>query len=157
VNPPLQLNAFFVENLTYRATPSPEFDPSKKPEERHSVDHNVTPNDAGGFTVRLVVQVTAEPGRNCRGRLSLTLIGFFTLAEGTDEKLKNVLLNQNAPSILYGIARQIVAETTGNGPWGKIFLGTTNFVEVVKAKAKPAVAARTGNSIVSDKPRARKS
>jgi preprotein translocase subunit SecB len=157
MNPPLLLNAFFVESLTYRAAPAPEFDLTKKPKERHSVDYNVVPNDAGGFTVRLGVQVGAEPGQNCRGRLTLSLIGFFTLGEGTDEKLKNVMLNQNAPSILYGIARQIIAETTGNGPWGKIYLGTVDFIEVAKAKerARP-VTAQADNPVVSDKPRTQK-
>jgi preprotein translocase subunit SecB len=157
MNSPLLLNVFFVENLSYRAALTSEFDPTKKSEELHGVDYDVTPNGAGGFTVRLRVQVSAEPGKNCRGRLKLSLIGFFTLADGIDERLKNVMLTQNAPSILYGIARQIVAETTGNGPWGKIFLGTVNFLELAQAKdrAKPEGTPQAENPVVSDKPRTR--
>ena len=155
MNPPLQLNSFFLEQLSYRATPLPEFDPSKPLEERHNVDYDIAPNASGGFTVRLSLGVTAEPGKNCRCQLTLSLIGFFSMAPGTDDKTRDSMLTLNAPSILYGIARQIVAETTGNGPWGKVFLGTADFVQIAKSKsqARPAVARDTVTA-VSDKPRA---
>lgn len=132
---PLQLDGYFVESLTYQARR--DFDPKSPAREA------VTPSaegpflregDARRFMTRLRVTVGRRESSNSRCELELSLVGFFSLAENLKPKLRAAMLTQNAPSILYGVARQIVAETTGNGPWGRVLLPTADFV---RPAAKP--------------------
>jgi preprotein translocase subunit SecB len=162
VNPPqtpLQLESFFVEALTYRAREG--FDLRQVPLERvdvnvNSLQHKDSPNR---LMVRLEVKIGQQESSNARCELDLRLVGFFVLPEGLDAGLKAAMHSQNAPSILYGVARQIVAETTGNGPWGKVFLPTMNFVAAAGGKAGTAQPAPKEQDapVVSDKPSARPS
>ncbi|MCX6842614.1 MAG: protein-export chaperone SecB [candidate division WOR-3 bacterium] len=151
---PLQLESFFVEALTYRAREG--FDVKLPPCERVDVTPNVllhkeTPSR---FMVRLEVRVGQQESSNARCELDLRLVGFFVLPEGLEPKIRAAMLVQNAPSILYGVARQVVTETTSNGPWGKVFLPTMDFVAMAANQARTAVAAKTKPDcpVVSDKP-----
>jgi preprotein translocase subunit SecB len=160
VNPqaPLQLESFFVEALSYRAREG--FDLKQKPVERMDVTVNsLQPKDAPNrFMVRLEVKIGQQESSNARCELDLRLVGFFALPDGLNLKLRTAMQAQNAPSILYGVARQIVAETTGNGPWGKLFLPTMNFVAAATGKVHMTQPAPVENDtpVVSDKPAAAK-
>jgi len=137
------------------------FDQKQIPLERvdvrsDSFQHKDAPNR---FMARLWVKVGQKDGSNARCELELKLAGFFALPEGLDEKARISMHAQNAPSILYGVARQIVAETTGNGPWGKVFLPTMNFVAAAEGKtgtAQPAPKEQDA-PVASDKPATRPS
>ena len=150
---PLQLESYHVESLNYRLREG--FDQKQPPLERvdvksDSFQHKDTPNR---FMVRLWVKVGQKDGSNARCDLDLRVAGFFALPEGLDQEVRISMHAQDAPSILYGVARQIVAETTGNGPWGKVFLPTMNFVAAAGGKvgtAQPAPSEQ-GVPVVSDK------
>jgi preprotein translocase subunit SecB len=156
---PLQLESFFVEALTYRAREA--YNAKQKPVERmdvtsSSLQHKDAPNR---FMVRLEVKIGQQESSNARCDLDLRLVGFFSLPDGLNAGLRAAMHSQNAPSILYGVARQIVAETTGNGPWGKVFLPTTNFVAAARGKVDAAEPAPKEQDVpvVSDKPATRPS
>ena len=156
---PLQLESFFVESLTYRAREG--FDIKLPPLEQVDVksDSFQLKVALNRFMVRLWVKVSQKEGSNARCDLDLRLVGFFVLAEGLDKPMQLAMHGQNAPSILYGVARQIVAETTGNGPWGKVFLPTMNFVTAAEGRtgtAQPTPSEQEA-PIVSDKPATRPS
>jgi len=154
---PLELESFFVEALSYRAREG--FDLRQKPLERvdattNSLQHKDDPNR---FMVRLEVKVGQQESSNARCELNLRLVGFFVLPEGVDAGTKLAMHSQNGPSILYGVARQIVAETTGNGPWGKVFLPTMNFVAAAggRAAAQPEQV-EPEPTAVADRPASKK-
>ncbi len=107
--------------------------------------------------VRLEVKVGQQESSNARCELNLRLVGFFVLPEGVDAGTKLAMHSQNGPSILYGVARQIVAETTGNGPWGKVFLPTMNFVAAAggRAAAQPEQV-EPEPTAVADRPASKK-
>lgn len=140
---PLQLESYFVEQLTYEARQG--FDQAKPPHEQLDVNVEAKQHRQARdrIMVRLRLTLGAGESRNPRCLLDLRLVGFFVLAAGLEEKLRNAMISQNAPSILYGIARQIVAETAGNGPWGKIFLGTANFAAMSTGAPQTAVSAQS--------------
>ncbi len=153
---PLQLESFFVEDLTYRACR--DYDQKRMPKEHVDVRSNAfnLQNPDKRIMVRLAVKVGTDRSANPRCEMELNLVGFFVLAEGLDTSLRTAMLTQNAPSILYGVARQIAAETTGNGPWGKVFLPAVNFVELARTKAPGRTANRQTDAIARDAPRRRK-
>ena len=156
---PLQLEAYHVESLSYRMREG--FDQKQVPLERVDVksDSFQHRDSLNRFMVRLEVKIGQKDGSNARCELDLRVIGFFVLPEGLDKTMQLAMHGQNAPSILYGVARQIVAETTGNGPWGRVFLPTMNFVAAAGGKAGAAQPAPSeqGASVVSDKPATRPS
>ena len=148
---PLQLESFFVESLTYRARQ--EFDRKRPPLE------SVTPSVVGPFVhrdsklrfmTRLEVKVEQREYMNSRCELEVTLVGFFRLVAKLDKGTEGAMVAQNAPAILYGIARQLVAETTGNGPWGKVFLPTFDFT---RPKTTAPHAVSQADVVARDAPR----
>ncbi len=151
---PLQLESFFVEALSYRARET--FDLKQKPLERVDVTTtSLQRNDAPTrFMVRMQVKIGQQGSSNARCDLDLRLAGFFALPEGLDKTMQLAMHSQNAPSILYGVARQVVAETTGNGPWGKVFLPTMSFVAAAKGAVGIPRSEPTDHeaAVVSDKP-----
>jgi preprotein translocase subunit SecB len=154
--PPLLLSNYFVERMSYEALP--EFNPAQPGAEELLVDPDVYPvhDKPGMYMVRLHVILAGPLKSNSRCRLDFSLVGFFQVDEKAPEKLRSELVFGNAPLILFGIARQVAAETTANGPYGKIILGTVNFTEIFrrKAGARPEPAAEFK---VSDKPATRPS
>jgi preprotein translocase subunit SecB len=46
------------------------------------------------------------------------------------------MIGLNGLSILYGVARGVVAQATANCPHGKFILPSVNFIELMKSKAK---------------------
>ena len=153
--PPLLLSNYFVEKLDYEALPG--FNPAEPGAEVMAVDPDVypVPDKADMYMVRLRVALAGPPKSNSRCRLSLSLVGFFQVDTKAPEKLRSDMVFGNAPLILFGIARQITAETTANGPYGKIILGTVNFVEILKRKAAGRPEPTAVEFSVSEKPAAR--
>lgn len=153
--PPLQLSNYFIEKLDYEAIPG--FKPARPGAEKLKVDPDVfeIPGKPHDFMVRLRVSLAGPPKSNSRCRLSFSLVGFFHVDEKAPERLRNEMVFGNAPLILFGIARQVAAETTANGPYGKVILGTVNFTEIFERKATPADGLDALSHTVSDAPRRR--
>jgi preprotein translocase subunit SecB len=148
----LQVNNFFVEKLEYEALPG--FDPKRPAAEGLTVDPDVfhLPNKPGDYMVRLRVSFAGLPKSNSRCRLSFGLVGFFSVAPDADDKVKNDMVFGNAPLILFGIARQVAAEVTANGPYGKVILPTVNFQEVFRRKVQAVPPSSAAQFKASDKP-----
>jgi len=153
--PPLLLSNYFVEKLDYEAVPG--FNPAEPGAEVMAVDPDVypVPDKPGMFMVRLHVALAGPPKSNSRCRLILSLVGFFQADAKAPDKLRNDMVFGNAPLILFGIARQVVAETTANGPYGKVILGTVNFTEIFRRKAAALPKPDSAEFSVSDKPASR--
>jgi preprotein translocase subunit SecB len=153
--PPLLLSNYFIEKLDYEAMPG--FNPAEPGAEVMAVDPDVypVPDKPDTFMVRLRVALTGPPKSNSRCRLSLSLVGFFQVDAKAPEKLRSDTIFGNAPLILFGIARQVAAETTANGPYGKIILGTVNFVEIFKRKVAGQPESPVVEFKASDKPATR--
>ncbi len=153
--PPLQLSNYFIEKLEYEALQG--FNPATPAAEELVVDPDVypIPNKPHDYMVRLRVSLVGSPRSNSRCRLHFSLVGFFHVAEQAPKKLRDQMVFGNAPLILFGIARQVAAETTANGPYGKVILGTVNFVEVLQRKAGSGAGRAAVEFKASDKPRKR--
>jgi preprotein translocase subunit SecB len=72
-------------------------------------------------------------------RIMLNIVGFYNFAEGTDEATINNMIAPSGLSILYGMARGVVSQITGNCRHGKFILPTLNFMEIIRNKFKKPV------------------
>ena len=148
--PPLDVQKYYIDTLTFRA-----FD--EHDEERDSggslaVDFDVHRHVSDPHAFRMVMRINvAAEGYTVEDNpshgISLTVVGFFLFAPGTDEEQMQRMIRINGSSILYGIARGIVGQATGASQHGQFVLPTVNFVDVAKAKEAAAALAS------SDEPR----
>jgi preprotein translocase subunit SecB len=66
--------------------------------------------------------------------IDMQISGYFSFNGDDSDDTVYQLMNVNGPSILYGIARGIIANFTGMARTGAILLPSVNFVELVKQK-----------------------
>ncbi len=86
------------------------------------------------FTVRLNHR-TADFKR-LRYSLDLKLLGFFSFDPGVDTHEIDHLIGLNAPSLLYGVARGIVAQSLSLTHAGRVILPSVNFVEIMRERER---------------------
>jgi len=79
---------------------------------------------------------TPKPKENLPYAYSLQIIGFFEVHLKMPKANIEEIVKINGPAVLYGAAREIIAQTTSKGPWGPILLPTVNFVPEHKRKTK---------------------
>lgn len=63
----------------------------------------------------------------------IVLVGYFNLSDSVPEEQVARVLDANAPSLLYGAAREALATSVGRGPFRALLLPTVNFLELQRA------------------------
>jgi preprotein translocase subunit SecB len=141
--PPLDIQRYHVEELVFRALR--EYDPSQKTASAIDVDFDVQQDEASTRDYRISMRIqlaangyTAE--ENAPYTVDMTIIGYFTFAEGTTEDVSQKMIYINGPAILFGIARGITGQATGASRHGQFVLPTVNFIEIEKARLEQALA-----------------
>lgn len=140
--PPLDIQRYHVEELIFRALR--EYDPSRKTSSVIDVNFDVQQDEEIAQDYRLGMRIrlaangyTAE--ENAPYAVDLTIVGYFTLAEGIADDVRHRMIFLNAPSILFGIARGLAGQATGASKHGQFVLPTVNFVEIEKVRAQRAL------------------
>ncbi|MCD4786581.1 MAG: protein-export chaperone SecB [Candidatus Eremiobacteraeota bacterium] len=64
-------------------------------------------------------------------KIEVGIEGIFELSSDTPEDIAKRLVPYNCLAILYGIARGMIADTTGSMPGGKFILPAINLVELI--------------------------
>jgi preprotein translocase subunit SecB len=140
MNSPLQLNDYFVQELVIRENAT--FSPTGT--ERHAgqinckLEHARSIEPADHFLVTLTVEVTPSPTAPAFDPYQIVLkiqgiISVHQNAQLTPEQIER-LTTINAASILFGLARGLVAQATGVARYGKYLLPPINFVEMFERK-----------------------
>jgi len=90
------------------------------------------------FLIPMSIQFNANGGisPSIEYHINLAITGYFSFLEGTSEEAVNKMIAPNGLSILYGVARGVVAQVTGNCKYGKYILPTLNFMEIIENKFK---------------------
>lgn len=134
----LNFDEYFVDNLSIQGNPS--YQPVDEQEVDFNIDYEIGRANDGSpaFELRLLVDVnqSEEFFRKSAYRIHLELTGYFHFPEGTDEKDINRLVLPNGLSILYGIARSTISQSTGVARFGRFLLPSVNLFEVIKNRAK---------------------
>lgn len=134
---PLKLISYFCSDISFSA--NTEFDPSKPVElkiEEFSCSHKVEPVNGADrqFQVALRLKHQMSKKSNSPCSYSVELIGFFEIAESYPPEKQEQAVRVNAPSVLYGIARETVRSITSYGPFTAIVVPTVSFIDEAAAK-----------------------
>ena len=133
----LNLDEYFLGDISVKTNPEFEkrdqtlgeigisFDIKRKDMERHFM-----------ITMAISLNHAKKTFSKAPYQILLSITGFFSFSEGTDEETIHKLIGLNGLSILYGAARGAVAQVTANCRYGKFILPSVNFVELLKLKAK---------------------
>lgn len=136
---PLQLERYFFPQVSVEA--NQDFD---------------GPLDKATFVIEPKVAITVKPHQNGKHRFSVVIsieidanedkmhpysvtVGAFcavVIADNVPEKFREQLAASNGAHILYGAARELVADITSRGPWPSITLATMTFTDLVKSSGQ---------------------
>jgi preprotein translocase subunit SecB len=127
---PLQLEHSFVAES--HVTASREFDSTKPADVRADeiiVATDIKPiGEDRRWEVTLRVQFTPGSGVNTPYFFTLELVGFFRVETSYLEDRVQRLIQTNGPSLLFGIAREVLRNLTAHGPHPPMILPTASFV-----------------------------
>lgn len=144
MNSPLQLNNYFVKELSYRSNPAYKAEPAVRNEGKiqWSVESGMGVNAPDHFMVALVITVepsTVTPALDPY-HINMRIEGYFSFnpEAGISQPEKERMVSLNGCSILMGLARGLVAQATGVSEFGKYLLPAVNFVELFKTAEQGA-------------------
>ncbi len=128
---PLQLKRYFLTEICMTATPY--FDPQKDHRYefnnlQNSVDIKKDGHHPLAWQVILALKYIPKPNENVPYGFNLKIDGFFQVDPKWPQSKVETLVNINAPAVLYGAAREILAQVTSRGPWGPLLLPAVNFI-----------------------------
>lgn len=129
IGSPLQLTRYFVTEC--HVTASKQF----KPKDRMILDGQLLEVEpvckilANSRHWEVAVRVKFQPGpeANTPYFFTLEVVGFFQVLPNFPEEKLKPLVQTNGPSVLYGIAREVVRDVTGRGPYPQVFLPSVSF------------------------------
>lgn len=135
---PLQLNNYFVEELSIKGNAA--YSPSGA--DRHagqikcSVDYakGIGAPDHFMITLTVIIEPSATSPALDPYHITAKVQGYFNFQPGaqiSSEQMER-MATLNGSSILFGLARGLVAQATGVGQFGKYLLPSVNFVEMLK-------------------------
>ena len=135
MNALLNIDEYFVEDIHVKTNPA--YRESDQESEAGQIKASIEVRRRGPepeFMISMTVEVNKEKQAFLASRyyVLVSIAGYFSFAPNVDETTIERMIGLNAPSILYGIARGVVAQTTGNCRYGKFILPTVNFVELTK-------------------------
>ncbi len=88
--------------------------------------------------LRVDINSSEEDFQKCEYRIHLDLTGFFSFEEGTTEDTIKKMIAPNGLSMLYGVARGLVANATAMSWHGKFVVPSLNLIEIIRRKGEAA-------------------
>jgi preprotein translocase subunit SecB len=133
---PLQLEMHYFSKVMVEADPC--FQPKDDEDQLLGVATQVElmqhREDPLRWQVVLNVSTQAPEGQTIPYKIDLQAVGFFVVAPEVEEGRRPKLVRANGSAILYSSAREFLLTITGRGPWGPVYLPTTNFLGPQKPK-----------------------
>jgi preprotein translocase subunit SecB len=145
---PLQLQQYFVTEFHFTLNSSYKVDQGLQlivEELLTTTDCKMVAGNSRYWVVTLELKYQPAADTNTPYIFSLGLVGMFEIAAQFDEAKIDRLIRTNGPSVLFGIAREIVREQTARGPDGPFILPSASFLpeESADPAAQPALAPPT--------------
>jgi preprotein translocase subunit SecB len=128
----MQLENYFVEDLSFQVQQNYKFDPQNPPKlEPTDLEIEVrlgdVKNDAFRKICHLVVTLKEALENPVPYSFRLVMVGFFKMDAACDEKEIEILLKNTAPSILFTAGREILMMVTGRARFQSLMLPTMAF------------------------------
>jgi preprotein translocase subunit SecB len=133
----LNFDEYFVEEVYVKA--NPKFEKKDWNEGAIAISFDIKRKEMEpNFMIPMAIKLNhaKKDSLNAPYQIILRITGFFSFPKGTDEETIHKMIGLNGLSILYGVARGVVAQATANCPHGKFILPSVNFIELMKSKAK---------------------
>ena len=96
------------------------------------------PGNPRHYQVSLTVKHPPNEGINYPYTFALVIVGFFEVREGYPQEGLERMVRITAPSLLYGVAREVVRAATGRGPFQPVIIPTVSFFEPPAKSSQPA-------------------
>lgn len=129
---PLQLNDYWVDNLTFST--NYDHDPDEPVVRVISaedllveVQESVNPENSLQRSCNISIALNESAAANFPWRFNVSLVGYFQIAEDWPGN-KDSLFSANAPAVLYSAAREALAAVSGRGPYREVLLPSVTFV-----------------------------
>ncbi len=128
----LQLEWYFISDL--HLTANKEFDRAKVAEVKYenlTVDMECAAekDDQRKWQVTLKLKHQGTADANSPYSFSLEMVGFMQVAKSYPEPQVERLVRTNGPSMLFGVAREVLRDLTARGPHVTVFLPSVSFYE----------------------------
>lgn len=138
---PLQLERYFLTDLTCQANPQFKADKEIKFQEKDlEVAAAVSPikDKPQQWQVSLNIKLQPAPDANSPYSFCLNLVGVICWVgpEQPEDKLE-AILRTNGPSMLYGVAREMARDLTARGPFPALVLPSVSFIPDAPAAPAP--------------------
>ena len=131
----MQLENFVVDQLAFKAALDDK-EPSKG---LIGVDFEVKAHakDKDRFLIRMQVDLNKGQAFKKNGgyQVQMQIVGWFKFEKDVDGNTKKKMLYTNATSILYGVARTVVAQLSGTLGTKKFILPAVNLLEIARRKS----------------------
>lgn len=154
----LNINEYFVDNVIVQT--NNKFKRTDTGTCRINVDYHIKRNNDNplDFMISMLIELNKNDDDFdlAEYRILLNLTGFYSFTEGAEEPTINNMIAPSGLSILYGVARGVVSQLTGNCRYGKFILPTLNFMEIIKNKAKKLAEAETAVPLSDESPPTKK-
>ena len=141
---PMQLEKTWLQEMAVETIDIDEVQPDESPSYQfHELDFDILKNtDEPAFRVKLILEIrgVTDGTYSAFKRVRIVLWGQFLFAPDASQELMDTLVPLNQLSILYGVARGIVAVCTGTSPAGSFTLPTVNFHKLIEAKQQATQA-----------------
>jgi preprotein translocase subunit SecB len=128
---PLQLQQYFVTEFHFTLNSSYKADQGLKliADELHTIsDCKMVAGTPRRWVVTLELKYQPAADTNTPYIFTLGLVGMYEISPQFDEGKIDRLIHTNGPSVLFGIAREIVREQTARGPDGPFILPSASFL-----------------------------
>ncbi len=137
----MQLKDYTIDNINFSLNENVymcplEFDDNA---DEYVFDHEIFQRaKSNDFLIKLQIECNQGEATAASHRYSfgITLKGIFGFDEGVSEDIIERAITLNGISILYGIARGVISQVSGQTMVGMIVLPTVNFIEYFREKNK---------------------
>lgn len=133
----LEIQNYFIEEISLKTNKG--FDRSKTLQAEVAVSCEIQQRKDDNFRYRIgmEIKVDVSPGaQNVPYNIHLIIVGFFHFDNTIDQETIDRMLVNNGTSIVYGLARGIVAQVSANGPNGKFILPIMNLIPAIEQAKK---------------------
>jgi preprotein translocase subunit SecB len=141
-NSPLQLEQYCVTAVHLDANPEAPVKDQVQWSISTKSDLATHRDDPRRWKVDLTVSFHSVDEANSPYTGTVSFVGFFAVEKTYPEEKVRMLVETNAPSVLFGSAREMVANLTARGPWPMVMLPTQSFYKSPDKSAPSAPAAK---------------
>ena len=134
----LNLNDYYINEISFVV--NRDHVPSETVCGTIDLDFDIKRNSDNPLNFMIDLRVDINPREEdfdkCDYRIHLTLSGFFSFESGITEEAISNMIAPNGLSMLYGVARGVVANATAMSWHGKFVLPSLNLIEIIKRKSE---------------------